>query len=205
MSTPRRPRTAGRRPVSTPATVEEVAMRLWRRVGYETVSVDQIAAEIGISRSTVFRYFRTKAAIVWAGFDRALEQLDSSLTATATDDTMAAIRSAVRESVHAGTDMRGVWWDRFVLFDNVPELRAEAAERWGRWVTIVATFVAERMGVEPIHPYPMAIASAHQGVYIAILRSWEGRPGNPEQMLDRMTEAMVAVGDRLTGLLDPGA
>ncbi|UDY24995.1 TetR family transcriptional regulator [Nocardioides sp. Kera G14] len=176
-------------------------MRLWLRDGYEAVSVDQIAAEMGISRSTVFRYFRTKAAIVWAGFDRALEQLSSSLAATAAEDTMAAIRAAVGQAVYAGTDDRGVWWERFVLFDSVPALRAEAADRWERWVTIVAAFVAGRMGVDSLHPYPMAIASAHQGVYIATLRTWEGRPGDPEQLLDRMTASMEAVGEALAGLL----
>lgn len=134
--------------------------------------------------------------MVWWGFDKALAELETSLRTTPPSvDVMVAIRSAVAASVRVGVDPRGIWWERFVLLDTVPALRAEAADRWKKWIREVARFVAGRMELDAGHPFPIAIASAHQGVYVANLRNWSGRPGDPEVMLEQMMASFEVIGE----------
>jgi AcrR family transcriptional regulator len=192
----------GRPFASTPDAVEEVALRLMLESGYDAVSVDDIAAAAGVSRSTFFRYCGSKTAIVWRDFDRALDMLSAALGEQSAEiGTLAAVRAAIAKSVRAAIDDRGAWWERFVLLDQVPALRGEAADRWDRWIGTVAAFVAGRMEVHPSHPVPVALAHAFQGIYLTTVRTWEGRPGDPENMLARMLLALETVGAELEGLL----
>ena len=46
------------------AEVSDVAFRLFAEQGFDKTTVDQIAAEAGLSRTTFFRYFGTKEEVV---------------------------------------------------------------------------------------------------------------------------------------------
>lgn len=196
----------GRRPTTTREAIEKASLDLLASRSYDDVSVALLAENAGVSRATYFRYFPTKASVVWWGFDRAIDRLEESLRQVADDvDTLAAVRAAIADSVHAGVDEQGVWWERFVLLDTAPSLRGEGAERWERWRRAVAVFVAARMGLDADHAVPAAVAGAHYGAYLASLRTWDGRPGDPEEMLVRMLDQLQVIGGALEGLLRHGA
>lgn len=57
------------------ARLVHAALRLFAEHGYDRVTVEQIAAGVGVSSVTVFRHFGTKADIVFDPRRRALEQL----------------------------------------------------------------------------------------------------------------------------------
>lgn len=200
----RSPSSRGRHPATSREAIEKVSLALLIERGYDEVSVVELAANAGVSRATYFRYFPTKAGVVWWGFDRAIDQLETSLGEAQPDlDTLAAIRSAITDSVHAGVDAWGVWWERFVLLDTVPSLQGEGAQRWERWRAAIADFVAARLRIAPGQAVPAAIAGAHYGVYLASLRTWHGRPGDPEEMLHRMLAQLEQVGAGLDHLVTP--
>src|ERR1700757_3289972 len=91
-----RPRGAGRPRVTSRETIEQPAIELLLREGYSHVSVDQIAAAAGVGRTNLFRYFPSKAAVVWVAFDDANRRLAELLAAAdAGCPTMTAIREAV--------------------------------------------------------------------------------------------------------------
>jgi AcrR family transcriptional regulator len=80
VTTPSRP-TAGRPTHIDRDEIARVAVRLFGERGYDAVSMDTIAQEIGIGRRSLFRYFATKADLVWDGVDPASEELRRRLTA----------------------------------------------------------------------------------------------------------------------------
>ena len=67
--------TRGRRPSTSRVDVARAALELFSRQGYDQTTVDEIAAAVGVSRRTFFRYFETKPDVVWGEFDAELARL----------------------------------------------------------------------------------------------------------------------------------
>src|SRR5262249_57341344 len=71
MSVAAPPARAGRRgrpPGTSRRELEVIALRLFTARGFEETTVDQIAAEAGVSRRAVFRYFDSKAGVLVGAF-----------------------------------------------------------------------------------------------------------------------------------------
>src|ERR1700710_1081822 len=64
----------------TRARIEQAALDLFLRDGFEQVTIDNVAEEAGIGRGTVFRYFATKSDAVWGDFDAHVARLERLLT-----------------------------------------------------------------------------------------------------------------------------
>ena len=98
-----RPRSTSRR------DLQSIALRLFTVQGFENTTIEQIATEAGVSERTFFRYFATKASVLWAEFETEVETIRVTLAAVPDDvPLMDAIRRAaetvraVRQG-HAGT------------------------------------------------------------------------------------------------------
>jgi AcrR family transcriptional regulator len=196
----------GRPRASTREAVEAVAIELLLREGYANVTVDRIAAAAGIGRTTFFRYFPTKADVVWGAFEAAIDRLQAGLAAADPEvAATAAIRDAVVASTRGAVDTRGVWLDRFELLDTSPALRANAEEHWAAWRACVAQFVGRRTGSDPAEIVPMAVAGAVHGVYVAELRSWLAASAPPGVLLEHLGASLTMVGAALETLVVPAA
>lgn len=55
----------GRRPSTTREAIARQALDLFERNGFDATTVDEIAAAVGISRRTFFRYYGSKRDVVW--------------------------------------------------------------------------------------------------------------------------------------------
>src|SRR5215208_2977879 len=73
--TPGRPRTTSR------DEVQRVALALFAERGFEETTLDDVAAAVGVSRRTLFRYYPSKNDIVWGEFGEQLKGLRSGLAA----------------------------------------------------------------------------------------------------------------------------
>lgn len=59
-----------RRKLEAMRDIQDVALQLFESHGYRSVSVERVAAEVGVSPSTVYRYFGTKEMlVVWNDYD----------------------------------------------------------------------------------------------------------------------------------------
>lgn len=85
------------RPVEIdPGRLERVAIGLFEQRGYDAVSAAEIAEEAGVSRRSLFRYFPTKADLVWGGLSEATDLLSLVLSKQSDpEDPRAAVRSAL--------------------------------------------------------------------------------------------------------------
>ncbi|MFB0836026.1 TetR family transcriptional regulator [Arthrobacter halodurans] len=66
-------RPAGRPATIDPDAVAALALRLFAERGYERTSMEDIARAAGIARKSLYRYFASKADLVWGGMDPVLE------------------------------------------------------------------------------------------------------------------------------------
>ena len=144
-------------------------MRLFAARGFENTTIPEIAAASGVSRTTFFRYYRTKGDILWAPFDEHLDRLEQSLHSRPVDEpVMTALMRGIVEAFSPAVDASGVWVRRFRL-QQAPEQRAAAAMHWQRWAAVVSDFVRARAGARPDDFTPEALGGAVQAVLLAFI------------------------------------
>ncbi len=80
---------SGRPRSSSRETLAEAACELFLERGYESTTVADIAGRAGVSRSSFFNYFASKADILWAGLDERIAGAEADLA------DGAAVRSAL--------------------------------------------------------------------------------------------------------------
>lgn len=191
----------GRPRASTREALEEIAFELLLRDGYEATTLQAIMTAGGVGRSTLFRYFGSKAGIVWGEFDRAVERLRSALDDTDGVPVMAAVRSAVVESTRLSrTAAPESWLDRFRVLDRDAALVAETAAHWRVWAEAVSRYAAERTGRNAGDPVPAAIGGGVQAAYVAVLRQWAA--ADEEVDIDELDRALSPITDAFQAVLD---
>lgn len=201
MMTTSRPR-RGRPPASSREALTEIAFELLLRDGYEATTLQAIMIAGGVGRSTLFRYFGSKAGIVWSEFDRAVERLRSALHEADDAPVMAAVRSAVVRSTQLSEAAAPTsWLDRFRVLDRDAALVAETAAHWRVWAEVVSGYVEERTGLDASAPVPAAIGGAVQAAYVAVLRQWAAA-GAAAVNIDELDNALCPVTDAFQAVLD---
>lgn len=148
----------------TRETIATAAADLFRRNGFDAVTVDDVALAADVSRQTVFNYFPSKEAMV---FDREPE-IEAALIAAVRDR---APGTSLAQAFHAHTR---AFWTRLAevlahgplphgfweIVQQTPSLRDYAEimnARHGR--TVGAQIAAER-GLEPHDPVCQAVGRA---------------------------------------------
>jgi mycofactocin system transcriptional regulator len=158
MSTVRR---SGRPPGTSARELELAAMRLFAEEGYEDTTVAQIAAAAGVSGRTFFRYYESKADVLWGAFDDEVASIRAALAGLPAE---LPVMTAVRRAVLAVNDYRQADVPelrlRMTLIGGRPELAASAAAHYEAWEQAVRDFVAQRSGQPPDSLYPLAVGRA---------------------------------------------
>jgi mycofactocin system transcriptional regulator len=167
------------RPASTSRQdVARVALDLFARQGYDETTVDEIAAAVGISRRTFFRYFESKPDVVWGEFDAELGRLRDRLAeASGAEPLMEVLRRSIVATNRFGAGELDELRIRMVLIDTVPTLVAHSAVRYGEWCEVVAGFAASRLGGSPNDLGPQTVARAALGAAMAAFAGWARHDG----------------------------
>ena len=169
MNEPRR----GRPPVTSRRELEVIALRLFTEHGFDETTIDHIAAAAGVSRRTFFRYFNSKAGVLWAEFDHEVDTIRTALAGMPDDmPMMDAIRNAVVAANHYRAEDVPELRTRMNLIGAVPDLHASAAVHYDAWERAISDFVAMRIRQPAETLYPLAVGRATLAACRAAYDRW---------------------------------
>jgi AcrR family transcriptional regulator len=178
-------------------------MRLFLEKGFDETSMTEIAASCGVGRTTLFRYFPSKADILWVAFDLHLRRLAALLAVQPEGLPLAtAVQSAAVQAFGEAVDDRQLWRRRFAVMQQTDALRPGLSMRWLEWARIVAEFVAERTGAHADDVVPAALGGAVQGAFAATLQRWLRTEDFDPDVVMRMRDALQPVSDGMNRLLE---
>jgi AcrR family transcriptional regulator len=176
------------------AELAQVAFELFLREGFDQVTINDLAAAAGVSRSTFLRYFGSKEEAVLGGLDAYGDQIADALRTRPNDeDDWMALRRALDVLVdYYLQDLAGAL-DMTRLILTTPALCAGRLEKQYRWHPALTQALAERNGNSP-PPLALSVraAAALDCLNIA-LDHWTASDGQLD-LADLLDEAFAALG-----------
>jgi mycofactocin system transcriptional regulator len=153
-----------------------IALRMFAERGFDTTTIEQVAAEAGVSERTFFRYFTTKASVLWSEFETEVETIRSTLAAVPDDlPMMDAIRRAVVAANHYRAEDVPEMRLRMNLIATVPALSFSAAEHYESWEEAIREFAGRRLGLPAESLYPLAVGRTVLAACRAAYDRWSAR------------------------------
>jgi TetR/AcrR family transcriptional regulator, regulator of mycofactocin system len=166
----------GRPPGTSARELELISLRLFTEIGFEDTTVERIAAEAGVSRRTFFRYFDTKADVLWHAFDGEVRALRTAFGAVPAGlPLMDAIRLVVVGANRYRAEDVPELRTRMNLISSVPALQASAAHHYDSWERAVSEFAASRLGQSADSLFSLAIGRATLAVCRSAYDRWVER------------------------------
>jgi TetR/AcrR family transcriptional regulator, regulator of mycofactocin system len=166
---------------ATRARLERAALDLFARRGYDRTTVEDVAAEAGVSARTAFRYFPAKADLVFGDVAADLAELRRLLAAQdAGAPAFEAMRGALAEfAPRIGTPMNA---ERSQVVAANPELTARALGQRELWAEAIATELATRRGLRgPDGPARLA-GMLIVAILVVAVREWSRSGGQAEDL-----------------------
>ena len=161
-----------RKKVKTRLAIEDAALLLFDKQGYDATTVEQIAELAEVSTTTFFRYFPSKAEVVLNDYSDQLPALRQAIVDRPASETdVVAVRDALRTGwVNAIDSQRTARKARTVA--TSPLLRGLSYERGMGWLDAVAEALAQRRGLRRPDQECMVAAMAILGVLGAAVDAW---------------------------------
>ncbi len=126
----------------TSEVIREAAFELFADGGYDATSVDDIVAAAGVSRSTFFRTFGSKEAVIFPDHDRLLASVEARLRASTESSAIAAVSDAVRLVLFHYVAEGERAHERYRLTSTVPALRERELISGARYQRLFRQFIA---------------------------------------------------------------
>jgi AcrR family transcriptional regulator len=171
--------------------LREAAFALFSEQGYDATSVDQIAERAGVGRSTFFRTYPTKEAVIFPDHEEVLARIEARLTAAAPGQHFLAIREAARLVLRHYLDEGEHARARYRLTRSVPALREREIAGMQRYQETFRVFIrawdaeADPADVLRIDLRAELLAAALVTAHNHVLRRWlRGTTNDPEVEFD---------------------
>ena len=193
------PRRRGRPADVDPDRVALLALRHFAEHGYDTTTMDEIAAIAGIGRRTLFRYFPSKPDLVWGGLEPVVGRMRGVLeTAPPDESARDVIARAMAESLDRDAEHIEATRLRLRLMASDPTLIGFGVTRLGANRDILAEFIARRLGVPSDSLRAQVLADAISSANFSALLWWATRTTDD----DPAATAVAALDEVLRGLPD---
>ncbi|MET1064572.1 MAG: TetR family transcriptional regulator [Arthrobacter sp.] len=187
------PKTQRGRPVAVTAEqIEAVALRLWSEHGFHEVSVEDIAAEAGVTARTIYRRYPTKADIVWGPLTASFQLLADALEKTSPQaPLLERARIALVDMIRDG-DADPTARHRIRIVGRTPELQSSNSAPFQLWRQSLHAFAVAQPGVDALRA--QVFAWSVQSTALAGLIWWVAQePGTaPWQAVDEAFAHLTA-------------
>jgi AcrR family transcriptional regulator len=194
---------SGSRAIARAAVQAELSVAAYELVlekGYANVTLDDMAAAGGVSRSTFLRYFRTKDQAIVLALEAYVGRISDALRARPREeDDWSALRSAIETFVvpiYEKNPAGAQDFTRLVLFTQA--LSGAHLERQD-WRTPLTRALAERGGVTGPVPIGLAVkvAAALEAMSLAV-SYWAAAEGGAD-LVDLLKEGFAALSGEDSG------
>jgi AcrR family transcriptional regulator len=187
-----------RQRVETQTLILDAALHLFEVKGYEQTTVEDIAAAVGISSRTFFRYFDSKTALL---FDKEGHEahddsagLMAALVARPASETVSeALRAVLREQLVAMFDGDGRKLRQLRIVLSEPSLRLLAQDSFHEHRPDLAKAFAARLGTTPDALGPRVLAAAFTEAIWTILEKWSAMGADKALLPGLIDEAFSAI------------
>ncbi|MER6633179.1 TetR family transcriptional regulator [Streptomyces sp. NPDC000987] len=169
------------------------AFALFDERGYEQTTVDDIAERAGVGRTTFFRHYRSKEAVIFPDHDRLLELIRDRLATSSHSTALVAVSDAVRLVLLHYIEEGDLARRRYGLTSKVPALRDREIASVARYQRLFREFIAEWMG-DPTTAASLKaelMAASVVAAHNHVLRRW--LRGESREPVEEMDEAMSEV------------
>lgn len=155
--------------------------------------MDAIAAELGVGRRTLFRYYASKNDIPWGQFDRTLDNLRDILAASPKELPLhEAVHQAVLAFNRFPPDAEPPHRDRMRLILETPALQAHSVLRYADWREVIAEYVAARTAKMPDDLVPQTVGHVALALALTAYEQWLAKPDETlEQLLNEALRGLV--------------
>jgi AcrR family transcriptional regulator len=127
--------------------VSDVAFRLFAEQGFDSTTVEQIAAEAGLSRTTFFRYFGTKEEVVLGKMGEVGHEVAAALAGRPEDERpWDALRRAFDVITHVDSDEPEQALTLMRLLNDACALMTHQWEKTQGWQSMLVPEISRRLG-----------------------------------------------------------
>lgn len=176
------------------AELSQAAFELASRDGFDKVTINDLAAAAGVSRSTFLRYFGTKEDAVLYAVDAQVTQVADALrTRPEKEDDWKALRSALDIIIapYLNDPENALAMTRLV--QDAPALSARMLEKQHSWRPALTEALADRHGISGPAPVPLLVKATTALVCLNVaLDHWTASDGSLG-LVELLDEAFAAV------------
>jgi AcrR family transcriptional regulator len=196
-----------RKKAATRASIAAVAQRLIAENGYAATSVEAIAREAGVSVPTFFRYYPTKADVLFEGADAVVDEWRTALARGPAKETLGhALRRATHEIAFVTPQRGSLAQLRAELVGEDPELQRKVLEIDARLLVKIAGAIGEVLGVDASEdPRAFLVASCAMGAVRSAQHVVGRSRGGKRSFARKIDEAFDALDDLGSLLRRPAA
>ncbi|WP_306187260.1 TetR/AcrR family transcriptional regulator [Streptomyces sp. MK5] len=185
----------------------DAAFALFDERGYEQTTVDDIAERAGVGRTTFFRHYRSKEAVIFPDHDRLLELIRDRLATSSHSTALVAVSDAVRLVLLHYVDEGDLARRRYALTSKVSALRDREIASVACYQRLFREFIADWMGdpTESASLRAEIMAAAVVAAHNHVLRRWlRGEASDPVREVDEAMSEVLALFPAPSGPEDSG-
>ena len=174
----------------------DAALTLFDERGYEQTTVDDIVERAGVGRTTFFRHYGSKEAVIFPDHDRLLDAIRDRLATSTHATALVAVSDAVRLVLLHYLEEGDLAIRRYALTSRVPALRDREIASVARYQRLFREFIAGWMAstAEPDPLRAELMAAAVVAAHNHVLRRWlRGESPDPVREVDAALSLVISL------------